>query len=68
MYVIYENPQDHPGVFVVRGFTAGADGITPDGFLAIGPTLGAVRAMLPKGLTFIPRHPGDDPVVVEIWV
>jgi len=57
-FSIYENPTDYPGRFVVRGWTSTASSLAPD----------AARAAIPAELVCEPRAPGDDAVIVEVWL
>lgn len=67
MWVIYHNPRDFPpGAYVARPWRNDKH---PDGdTYLMADTLEKVRAMLPPGLTCLLRMPGDDPVIVEVWV
>ena len=68
LYVVYFNPSDYPGMYVVRRQVAGRGTVTPDRRpLGVSTTLDQVRCSLPPGLTLIPRHPDDDPCIVEVW-
>jgi hypothetical protein len=69
LYVVYHNPLDFPGKYVIRRQTAGPGGritIAAEP-LAVG-TLDQVRAALPPGLTRLERSPGDVPSIFEVWV
>lgn len=70
VYVVYENPLDFPGMFVLRRQVIYRDGtITPDPEpLAIDPDVAVVRRALPEGLFPIPRFPEDDPAILEVHV
>jgi hypothetical protein len=69
IYVIYENPSDFPGEFVVRRRWHIITGIIQSGEL-LGRTksLTEARNLLPPGLTCLQRHSTDDPVIVESWI
>ncbi len=68
LYVVYRNPSDFPGQYVVRRQTAGPGVILKDARpLAIGD-LTQVRAALPTGLVRLERDPNDDPCIFEVWV
>lgn len=64
VYVIYHDPADHPGQYVVRRWV----GLTPHEHVAIASTLDEARAAIPTGLYPIARSDTDDPVIVESWV
>lgn len=82
LWVIYERPTDYPESFVLRkqyvkshpsevveGATSFGDPlIAVDRKAWIAPTLHGLRHVIPNGLTRIPRLPGDDPKIVEVWV
>lgn len=75
LWVVYWNPSDFPGRFVVRRQVAVAPNPSiPDGIwcdpdpLAVVDTLDEARAAVPGWLTCLPRSPDDHPVVVEVWV
>lgn len=69
LYVVYRNPREFPGQFVIRRQTADRGSVTIDPQpTAVGPTLDAVLSMLPPGLTRLERDPNDDPCVVEVWL
>lgn len=62
MWTVYGSPDK----FVARPC------VTSDGFMPLpvhleAPTLEALRALLPAGLTRTDRLPDDDPVVIETW-
>lgn len=76
MYVVYENPRDYEGFFVVRLWRMHAPGRGP-AYSAPDPgpphlvcrDYGEVREKLePAGLFRLPRFPGDDPVIREVWL
>lgn len=67
MWVIYENPRDFPGKWVVRRWV----GLAPDkDAAAVADSLESARSAVP-GIAFrdrIERMPGDDPAIVEVWL
>lgn len=68
LYVVYRNPSDFPGQYVVRRQVAGPGVIFKDArTLAVG-NLAAVRAALPVGLVRLDRDPNDDPCIFEVWL
>jgi hypothetical protein len=73
IYVVYFNAKDYPGVYVARRQVCGAFNGVPT--VKVDPeicawslSLDALRSLLPPGLHRIPPMPGDDPVVVEVWL
>lgn len=67
IWTVYERPLDHPHKFVARRWVSLlAPAPTSDVILA--DDLGALRKKLPAGFVRMPRHPEDDPVIVETWI
>lgn len=69
IYVVYANPLDYPGRYVVRrqGVSRGRVDIDPEP-LGVVDTLDQARDLLPPGLTWLDRQPGDEPQIVECWL
>jgi len=68
-YVIYENPTDYPGKYVVRRWLIGRGTVTPDAEpLAVLDALSDARMFVPDGLYMMPRELEDDPAVLEVWI
>jgi len=68
MFAIYEHPADYPDAFVMRRWVIDNGKAQPTTDMQTGPTLEAVRALVPVGYVCIPRHADDDPVIVETWI
>jgi hypothetical protein len=68
VFVITFNPSDFPGLYVMREQKILGGKIYAAGFARTAKTLDEIRARVPKGLTRLDRAPGDDPVIVEVWV
>jgi hypothetical protein len=68
MWTIYDHPRDMPEHWVARRWeVSGTGGVaTPEVLTA--DTLEALRAQLPPDLCRMPRQPGDDPTIVEVWL
>jgi hypothetical protein len=68
--VIYRNPSDFPGKYVVRRQWAGRGGVLIEpGTLAVVDTLDQARAAVPPEQdTRLNRQPDDDPCIVEVWL
>lgn len=65
LWTVYDNPTDFPGLYVARQFTL--NGPTKNVFTS--ESLGALRAIFQqRGMTPMPRSPGDDPVIIESWI
>ena len=69
MFVVYERPADYPQSFVVRRYeiSPGHSGSTSD-VRVVASLEEARRPLAEMRLTNIGRYPGDDPVIVEVWL
>ena len=68
VYVVYYNPSDYPGLYVVRRQVAGRGTITVDAKpLGVSATLKEVRSFIPSHAEQFPRDPNDDSTIVEVW-
>lgn len=69
LYVVYFNPLDFPGKYVIRKQIAGRETVlaAPEP-LIVGSSLDEVRAALPDGLTRLDRSPSDVASIVEVWL
>lgn len=65
-FVIYNNPKDHPGSYVVRRWAL-TNPPTPDRDCWLFPSLEDARRIIPASAVLFPRHPDDDPCIVEVW-
>ena len=69
LHVIYRDPSDYPGRYVVRRQYAGADGVSAEAVpLVVTDNLTSARAALPLGLHNIGRAPDDDRAILEVWI
>ena len=72
IYVVYENPSDFPGRFVVRRGQVRRHSpgrMTMDGSpAALCATLKEARQAVPVGRVRMRRHPDDDACIVESWL
>jgi hypothetical protein len=74
LWVIYENPSDYPGKFVARWWQLAVLPSEPGAVYVptsekhVEDTLDAVRARIGSGFAYFARMPGDDPVIVEVWI
>lgn len=69
LWVIYENPADYPGKFVVRPQWVYSDArivIAPEPTSVV-DTLELARWHVPPETVWQRRHPDDDPAIVEVW-
>lgn len=68
MWVVYANPSDFPGKFVVRRQLVYAGQVVPDHKPRfVGDSLEEARASIPPGLYRQNRHPEDESQIVETW-
>lgn len=69
MFVVYENPPDSPGQFVVRRHAI-VDGVPVADARAtyVGRSLEDARAAIPPGRSRMARHPQDERPIVELWI
>lgn len=68
-FTIYRNPSDYPGKFVTRKWqNVNGWNLSIDPPVAIEDTLEKARSWVPQELARIPRHPSDDPAIVETWI
>ncbi len=64
-FVVYFNPRDYPGLYVVRRH----QGLTPTSEVwSFSKLKDARRNCASRGLVCLARHHDDDPTVVETWV
>jgi hypothetical protein len=67
-WVIYDSPDDYPGVFVVRRQCAIRDEVLAEGrIIGTAKSLDEARALVPSTLFRMPRLLGDSPSIVEAW-
>ncbi|TAL42613.1 MAG: hypothetical protein EPN91_07915 [Salinibacterium sp.] len=67
--VIYNRPSDYPDGYLVKTYIVERGNIAPGKILGHSlPSLEAARELVPDGMWRIERLPGDDPVIVEVWV
>lgn len=71
VWVIYVDPADFPGKFVLRGqdVYAGDPAVRPHEQAYVNESIEVLRAELrSKGLYCLTRHPEDDAHIVETWI
>lgn len=70
LWTVYRNPIDYPDKYVARKFLIEPAPVMPvaTNNIFVANDLHGIRAMLPPGLYCLPRHPEDDPVIVECWI
>lgn len=70
-WVIYDHPRDNPDYWVVRRWFIGAGKVWPHPIIWRCPDLDSARDVIavncPGGFR-LDRSPGDDPVIVEVWI
>lgn len=68
MWVIYDHPTDHPEGYVARAWYS-LPAATPMRLAVSHPELEPLRQMMREAaFTRLERQPGDDPVIVELWL
>lgn len=65
VYVIYSNPKDFPGNYVVRKWT---DDVPDQYPIYVGDSLHAARCNVPKGHIRLDRMDGDDVAILETYI
>lgn len=70
IWVIYWNPKDYPGRYVVRRqcVLPGGQTLVDPSPSWVGGTLMGARLAVPPHTVLMARHPEDDPVIVETWL
>ena len=69
MYVVYDKTtKDYPGEYVCRRHEITPGVAAPKELVGRAATLEEIRDMIPEGCHRLPRHPSDDPVILETWV
>jgi hypothetical protein len=68
VWAVYDHPIDMPEHFVARRYEAIDDESHATDDVLVADTLQALREQLPPGLTRVPKHPGDDLRIVELWL
>lgn len=66
-YVIYKNPKDMPGKYVVRRWEIQRDGPIPAEAVTC-ENLEEARSCIPSDLIKMSRHEQDDPAIYEVWI
>lgn len=69
IWTVYKDPADYPGKYVARRFliTGGGSHATPE--VVINDSLEVIQGvMTDRGLTKLPRSPGDERQIVESWI
>jgi hypothetical protein len=65
LHVVYRNPRDYPGMFVLRIWT----GMVPEAEpVIVSDDLEEVRRMIPIEFSNIGRFDQDDPAIYEVWI
>jgi len=69
MWTVYDHPADMPDHFVARLWVLEREGAAPTTLALVSKDLEPLRDILRElGFHAIPRTPGDDPVIVEVWM
>ncbi len=64
IFVVYNNPSDFPGMYVLRRWVG--DKADPEPIMV--GTLEEVRRSVPDGKVMLSRCPDDDPCILETWI
>ena len=67
-WVIYRNPTDYPGNYVVRKWYIRTDGVRPDDKITVTDTIEQARAAIPPYLYCLKRSDEDVYCIVESWI
>ena len=68
VYVVYKDPKDFPGKYVVRSQKAWVGVVLVMSLpIYVGDSIDGARAVIPKGLYRLDRSRHDDPSIVESW-
>jgi len=67
-YVVYENPLDAQGHFVIRQWTITSDGGIQSGIGFICKTREQYLSLIPFGMVKLIRSINDDPAIKEVWI
>jgi hypothetical protein len=69
IWVIYKNPRDFPGKWVLRAQDAIPGGeVRPHADCMVCETLEQARECVPPGLVMLTRDPNDNPAIHETWI
>lgn len=68
IWVIYQNPGDYPGRWVLRGHDIGSGTVMPRPACYIADSYDKLLSSLPPGVQRLPHYDGDDPVIYETWM
>jgi hypothetical protein len=66
IFVVYKNPRDYPGRYVVRQYAIGHT--VGSAWCFVADSLEAARTAIPPDRCRLERMPEDDPVIVETWI
>jgi hypothetical protein len=69
IWTLYDSPTDAPGLFVLRRFELRDGDAHPTDEAYASRSIETLRAhMRWEGRYCIPRHPNDEPAIVECWL
>jgi hypothetical protein len=71
MWTVYDHPSDFPDAFVARRFEVAAGGFVTTETFITSPDIETLRNSLQGEFLCtdrLPRHPNDDPKIVEVWL
>jgi hypothetical protein len=67
-WVVYFNPKDYPGKYVVRRWRIAQGSAEAAKEATVHDSLEEARAAIPPGLYPLERFADDDRVIVEVWI
>jgi hypothetical protein len=69
-WVVYDHPKDFPDGFIARLWTVGRGGrIEATNSIITTEDVGEIRKyLIAQGYIRMPRHPNDDPCILEVWL
>lgn len=65
LLVVYKDPSDYPGKFVVRRWRNQVPDSEP---LMVCDSLEHARMAIPRDAGFLGRYEQDDPAILEVWL
>lgn len=68
VYVVYHDPKDYPGSWVVRMHFITAGKVEPGKSVIVCRSLEEARATVPPDAVHLGRSIGDEPQIYEVWI
>jgi len=72
-YVLYKNPSDYPGKYVLRRWhivPGNPEPVPQNDFLLVSENLETINEFILRdpNLVWLQRHPTDDPCIMGVWI